>query len=157
MSGLRTKTKARVGIMTVKQGAKHPKLVLRGAKGAKPVVRSAVNMRARQARHQAVVVLDAGRSIGQTVFELGREAAQSAARARVPRKRTAPRVAFGIAVGATVMYFLDPASGDRRRHNVLGLISANGRSGHQHNEFDTGDQAGGPAHPAPGHMPPEHR
>src|ERR1700677_4037337 len=115
MSVLSTKTKARVGVKTAKQAAKHPKLVLRGAQGATPVVRGAVNLRTRQGRHQAVAVLDAGRSIGQTVFEAGRQAAQDAAQAQVPRKRTAPRVAVGIGVGAAAMYFLDPASGDQRR------------------------------------------
>lgn len=151
MSVLSTKTKARVGVMTAKQAAKHPKLALRGAKGAKPVVRSVVNMRARQARQQAAVVIDAGRSIAQTAFEAGRQAA----RAQAPRKRSAPRVMLGIAVGATAMYLLDPASGDERRRNVLGLITANGGSEHRHDEFDADNEPGGPAHPGPGHMPPE--
>jgi hypothetical protein len=157
MSALSTKTKARVGVKTAKQAAKHPKLVLRGAQGAKPVVRGVVKVRTRQARHQAAAVLDAGRSIGQTVFEAGRQAAQDAAQVQLSRKRTASRVAVGIVIGATAMYFLDPASGEERRRNVLGPITPNGRSGHQHNERDADAEAGGPAHPAPGHMPPEQR
>jgi hypothetical protein len=157
MSVLSTKTKARVGIKTAKQAAKHPKLVLRGAQGAKPVVRGVAKVRTRQARHQAVAVLDAGRSIGQTVFEAGRQVAQDAAQAQVPRKRTVPWLAVGIGVGAAAMYFLDPASGDQRRRSVLGLITPNGGSGHQHNDADADNEAGGPAHPAPGHMPPEER
>jgi hypothetical protein len=153
MSVLSTKTKARVGVKAAKRAAKHPKLVLRGAQGARPVVRGAVNVRTRQARHQAAAVLDAGRSIGQTVFEAGRQAAQ----AQVPRKRAVPRVAVGIGVGAAAMFLLDPASGDQRRRSVLGLITPNGGSGHQHTEADADNEAGGPAHPAPGHMPPEER
>jgi hypothetical protein len=153
MSALSTQRKARVGVKTAKQAAKHPKLVLRGAQVAKPVVRRAVNVRTRQARHQAVAVLDAGRSIGQTVFEAGRQAAQ----VQVPRKRTVPRVAVGVGVGAAAMYFLDPVSGDQRRRNVLGPIRPNGGSGHHHNDGDADNEAGGPAHPAPGHMPPDER
>ncbi len=151
MSAFSTKTKTKVGVKAARQAAKHPKLVLRGAQGAKPVVRGAVNMRTRQARNQAAAVLDAGRSVGQTIFEAGQQAAQ----AQVPRKRTVPRVAVGIGVGAATMYFLDPASGDQRRRSVLGLIAPNGGSGHQHNEADADNEPGGPAHPAPGHLPPE--
>jgi hypothetical protein len=152
MSALSTNMKARVGVKTAKQAAKHPKLAVRGARGAAPAVRGAVNIWMGQARHRATAVLDAGRSIGQTVFEAGRQAAQ----AEAPRKRTAPAIAMGIAVGAAAMYFLDPASGDERRRNVLGTITSNRRSDHPHGEPDA-DEAGGPAHPAPGHMPPEHR
>jgi hypothetical protein len=151
MSVLSTKTKARVGVKAAKQAAKHPKLALRGGRGAQPVVRAVVLMRTRQARQQAAAVVDAGRSIAQTVFEAGRDAA----RAQVPRKRTAPRVAAGIAVGAAAMYFLDPASGDERRRRVLGLITRNEHAGHAHDEPGVDDEAGGPAHPAPGHTPPD--
>jgi hypothetical protein len=157
MSVSSTKTKAGVGGKTAKQAAKHPKLVLCGARGAQPVVRGVVKLRTRQVRHQAVAVLDAGRSLGQSVFEAGRQAAQDAAQAQLPRKRTAPRVAVGIVVGAAAMYFLDPTSGDERRRNVLGLITPNGSSEHQHSEPDADNEAGGPAHPAPGHVPAEHR
>jgi hypothetical protein len=152
MSALSTKTKARVGVKTAKQAAKHPRLVFRGAQGAKPVVRGVANVRTRQARHQAAAVLDAGRSVGQTIFEAGRQAAQ----AQVPRKPTVPGMAVGIGVGAAAMYFLDPASGDQRRRNVLGLVTPEGGSDPQH-EVDADNEAGGPAHPAPGHMPPEER
>jgi hypothetical protein len=150
MSVLSTKTKARIGTKTAKQAAKHPKLALRGARGVRPIVWGVVNMRTRQAQRQAAAVLAAGRSVGQTVFDAGRHAA----RAQVPRKRTAPRVAGGVAVGATAMYFLDPASGDVRRRRVIGLIT---RSSGHHDEVDATNEAGGPAHPAPGHMPPEQR
>ena len=154
MSALSTNMKARIGVKTAKQAAKHPKLALRGARGATPAVRGAVNIWMGQARQRSTAVLEVGRSIGQTVFEAGRQAAQ--AQAQAPRRRTAPAIAVGIAVGAAAMYFLDPASGDERRRNVLEMITSKRRSGHPHGEPDA-DEAGGPAHPAPGHMPPEHR
>ncbi len=156
MSVLSTKTKARIGVKTAKQAAQHPKLALRGARGAQPVVRGVVKVRTRQARRQAAAALDTGRSVGQSVFEAGRQAALDAAQAQLPRKRTAPRVAVGIVVGATAMYFLDPTSGDKRRRRALGLITSNGSSEHQHDEPEVDNEAGGPAHPAPGHMPAEH-
>ena len=115
MSVLSTKTKARIGVKTAKQAAKHPKLAVRGARGATPVVRGALKLRA------------------------------------------APQVAAGVAVGAVAMYFLDPTSGDERRRNLLGLITPNGGPGHQNAEPEADHEAGGPAHPAPGHMPAEQR
>jgi hypothetical protein len=66
MSALSTRTKARVGVKTAKHAAQHPNLMLRGARGARPVIRGAVKIRTRQARHQAAAALDAGRSVGQT-------------------------------------------------------------------------------------------
>jgi hypothetical protein len=152
MSVLSTKTKARIGRKTAKQAVRHPKLVLRGARGAKPVVWGVVSMRTRQARRQAGAVLAAGRSVGQTVFAAGRQAAQ----AQGSRKRTAPRVAVGVVVGATVMYLLDPASGDVRRRRVIGLITRSSGPG-DNDEVDAANEAGRPAYPAPGHMSPEQR
>jgi hypothetical protein len=148
MSVLSTKTKTRVGVKTAKQAATHPKLALRGARAAKPVVRGVVK---HKARHQAAAVVDAGRSVGETVFEAGRQAALDAA----PQKRTAPWLALGIAIGATLMYLLDPASGGKRRRSVLALVPGNDGSGHD-DQRAPDSEAGGPAHPAPGHMPPEH-
>ena len=71
--------------------------------------------------------------------------------------RTAPQVAAGAVVGAVAMYFLDPASGGGRRRSVVGLITPNGGAGHQNDDSNADDEAGGPAHPAPGHMPAEQR
>ena len=152
MSVLSTKTKTKIGAKTAKQVAKHPKLALRGARGAKPLVRGVVIMRTRQARHTAAAAIDASRSIGQTIFDAGRTAAQ----AQTSSKR-ASRVAIGIAIGSGAMYFLDPVSGNERRHAVIGLITPNGRSGDQNDRSGADNEAGGPAHPAPGHMAPEHR
>ena len=153
MSVLSTKTKTKIGTKTAKQVAKHPKLALRGARGAKPLVWGVVIMRTRQARHTAAAVIDASRSIGQTIFDAGRTAAQ----AQTSSKRSSSRVAVGIAIGSGAMYFLDPVSGNERRHAVIGLITPNGRSGDQNDRSDADNEAGGPAHPAPGHLAPEHR
>ena len=114
MSVLSTKTKARIGVRTAKQAAKHPKLAIRGAKAVRPVVWGTLD-------------------------------------------RAVPGVAVGAAVGASAMFFLDPSSGAKRRRSAIGLITPNGLSSDQHNETDADVEAGGPAHPAPGHMPPEHR
>jgi hypothetical protein len=62
-----------------------------------------------------------------------------------------PRLAIGIAIGAVAMFLFDPTSGRGRRRSVLGLLG----SGSGDQEADAGVQAGGPAHPAPGHMPPD--
>ena len=72
-------------------------------------------------------------------------------------KRAVPGIAVGVAVGASAMYFLDPASGDKRRRNVFGLVTPGGQADEQRDEHDADVEAGGPAHPAPGHMPPEQR
>jgi hypothetical protein len=70
-------------------------------------------------------------------------------------KRAIPPIAVGVAAGAAAMYFLDPASGDERRRRLFGLITPTGRSGDPQDGPHADDEAGGPAHPAPGHMPPE--
>jgi hypothetical protein len=129
MSVLSTKTKVRVGAKAAKQAAKHPKLLLRGGRAATPIV-----------RHQAKAK--------------GRRAVQQAG--KVPGSQTAPRVVAGVAVGAVAMYFLDPASGARRRRRVLELLK---RGDGRRNETAAGQDldAGGPAHPAPGHLPPDPR
>jgi hypothetical protein len=112
-----TKTKVRVGGKVAKQAAKHPKLAMRGARAASPVVKHAAKSTARAQ---------------------GRKA-----------RRTVPRVAVGALVGAAAMYFLDPANGGKRRRKVAGLLGSGSDQ-----PADAGVQAGGPAHPAPGHVPP---
>jgi hypothetical protein len=159
MSVLSTTTRTRVGVKTAKQAAKHPKLAVRGARTVAPVVRGrvklATRLRGRQVQRQTATILATGRQIGQAAFALGRQAAQNAAEKQVHRKRTVPRVAVGIAIGAAGMYFLDPASGEERRRGVSGLIGSN--SSRQDDPADHDNEAGGSAHPAPGHLPPDSR
>jgi hypothetical protein len=157
MSMVSTKTKARVGGKVAKQAVKHPKFALRGARVAKPIATRAAKASARRtgrdAADQALSVLDGARLLAQAAYQVGEHAALSSAQAQVPRKRTLPRVVVGIAIGAAGMYFLDPDAGGGRRRTVIAAVTSS--PAEPTSDTDTGVEAGGPAHPAPGHLPPE--
>ena len=138
MSALSTTTKARLGVKATKHAAKRPKLLLRGA--AKPVVRGRAKLWSRrkkgQAQRHAGSVVQTAQKVGQTTFAtgqaavaLGRQLALQQAEARAGHKRTAPRVAAGVAIGATAMYFLEPGSGAQHRQTLSGMVRSNGGGG----------------------------
>lgn len=135
---LSTTAKARLGVRTARQAAKHPKLTGRAVRAARPALRAAKpalrgavqgtsRVERRRARHRAESLVGSGRAIGQTLLALGREAADEAAETQARRKRTMPRVAAGVAIGAGAMYFLEPGSGAEHRRRAQRLIA--GESG----------------------------
>ena len=107
MSVLSRKTKAKIGVKTAKQAAKHPKLALEGAHVAAPVVKTGVKLKTRRQREQG---------------------------------RKALWIISGIAIGAIAMYLAELVHARRRRAEHADDVSV---------------EAGGPAHPAPGHLPPD--
>jgi hypothetical protein len=141
MSALSTTTKARLGVKATKHAAKRPRLLLWGAQSAKPVVRGRAKVSSRQTkrqaqRHAGSVVQTAQKlgqttfATGQTVIALGRQLALQQAEARAGHTRTGPRVAAGVVIGATAMYFLEPSSGAQHRQTLSGMVKSNdGASG----------------------------
>ncbi|HET9123796.1 MAG TPA: hypothetical protein VFN65_02795 [Solirubrobacteraceae bacterium] len=145
MSMLSTTAKTRLGVRTARQAAKHPTLTGRTVRAARPALRAArpalraarpalrgavkgtSRVERRRARHRAESLVGSGRAIGQTLLALGRQAADEAAEAQARRKRTMPRVAAGVAIGAGAMYFLEPGSGAEHRRRAQRLIA--GESG----------------------------
>jgi hypothetical protein len=84
--------------------------------------------------------------------KLALRGAKAAGEARTARTRVLPGIVAGVAIGASAMYFLDSATGKHRRRSVSRRL---GGSGDHHHEAGQGVEAGGPAHPGPGHLPPD--
>jgi hypothetical protein len=67
---------------------------------------------------------DAARSAGETLQNYAPQVAQQLGLAEPPKqKRTAPRVAAGVVIGASAVYFLEPQGGAERRRQVQRLVS----------------------------------
>jgi hypothetical protein len=82
----------------------------------------------RQARHRArqrVEQLDrASRTLGEALAVHGPRVAYELGLAEPPKpKRTAPRIAAGVAIGASAMYLLEPGHGKEHRDKVARLVS----------------------------------
>ena len=125
---LSTPTKGKVGVKAAKTGAKNPKLLGLGAravrtagtlggKAGKPVAK-------RRARRSGRQLGETARTVGETLAVYGPQAAYVFGLVDRPKpKRTAPRVAVGILLGAGAMYFLEPDHGRERRQKVAELVS----------------------------------
>jgi hypothetical protein len=125
MAVLDTRTKAKVGWRTAKAGAKRPSAVRAVVppairitfKGGKPFAKRRVRQEAERLGETARAVGDALSSIPEAARELGLMEPP-------PKpKRTAPRVAAGVVIGATAVYFLEPGVGAEHRKQVLRLVS----------------------------------
>ena len=78
----------------------------------------------RRVRRRAEQLGDAARVIGETLVTYGPPAAYELGLAEPPKpKRTAPRVAAGIVIGASAVYFLEPEHGREHREKVAQLVS----------------------------------
>lgn len=150
MSALSTTTKARLGARAAKRAARHPKLALRGVRTGAPAVRGGVKLYGRARRRRVAEIIEAGRRLGETVVTVTRQDAQDET-ARARPKRTLPHIGIGVVIGAAAMYFLEPTNGPQRRRTVSRMIANSGAASHR----DDGAGPGGPAHPAPGHLPPD--
>jgi hypothetical protein len=127
MSVVSRSTKARVGAKMAKGAVKNPGMRL-GAKATAPVaklgVKAGSRLAKRRARRRAVRIGEAMRSAGETLVTYGPQAAQNLGLVEVPKpKRTAPRVAAGVVIGAGAMYFLEPEHGKEHREKVAHLVS----------------------------------
>jgi hypothetical protein len=127
MAVLSTTTKGKAGVKAAKTAVQNPGLLRFGshaagsasklaAKAGRPVAKRRVQQRAEQ-------LGDAARSLGEALVTYGPEAAYELGLAERPKpKRTAPRVAVGIAIGAGAMYFLEPEHGGEHRKKVSQLV-----------------------------------
>ncbi len=122
---LSTRTKGRLGFKAVRAMARHPKATRRtvqvagppALKVAKPIARRKVRQRVQRAG-------DTARVIGETLAVYGPQAAQELGLVEPPKeKRTAPRVAAGVVIGAGAVYFLEPEHGREHREKVAQLVA----------------------------------
>jgi hypothetical protein len=117
--------KARLAAKTGKVMVEHPTVRHAATTVAVPIAKRRFKVRARRANRQLERYGDAARSAGTTLATYGPPAAQALGLYEPPTaKKTAPRVLVGVAIGATAMFFLDPAGGSARRAKVAGLRSA---------------------------------
>ena len=128
MSAISIPSKRRLGFRAAKFAVKKPALLRLGARAgsgaakvgfklSKPVVK-------RRARHRAQRIGGAARTIGETLVVYGPQAAYELGLAEPPKeKRTGPRVAAGVVIGAGAMYFLEPGHGREHRQKVAQLVS----------------------------------
>jgi hypothetical protein len=108
MSVLSPATKATVGVKTAKTVAKHPGVLRTGAKVGKPVVKRRVKRRAGEFGASARDFGESARDWIDTIVTYGPEAAQNLGLVEAPKpKRTAPRVAAGVVIGATAVYVIE--------------------------------------------------
>lgn len=128
MSVISTTTKGKVGLKAAKGAAKRPRAVLAGTRAAIPAVKLGAKagrpLLKRRARRRADQLLDASRKVGEALTVYGPQAAYELGLAEPPKsKRTAPRLAAGMVIGATAVYFLEPGQGREHREKVAELVS----------------------------------
>jgi len=127
MSVVSKGTKGVLGIKAGRVAAKHPRALISGAKAAAPVgklsLKASRPLLKRKALRQAEKVGEAARTLGEALVVYGPQAAYELGLAEPPkRKRTAPRLAAGIVIGAGAMYFLEPGVGRQHREKVAQLV-----------------------------------
>jgi hypothetical protein len=87
-----------------------------GFKVTKPLLK-------RRARKRVEQVGEVVRTAGEVLAVYGPQAAYELGLAEPPKpKRTAPRVAAGVIIGASAVYFLEPEHGREHRKKVAQLV-----------------------------------
>lgn len=127
MAVLSTTTKGKLSAKAATQAVKNPNLVRVGARAAKPaskfVIKTGTPLVKRRARKRVVRMGETARTVGVILATYGPPAAQELGLVETPKpKRTAPRLAIGIVIGAAAVYFLEPSSGRAHREQVLRLV-----------------------------------
>lgn len=128
MSIVSTTTKARVGAKAARTAVKNPGILKAGAGMATPVARLGAKVRLSIARRRARRRIDrfghAARELGQNLVTYGPQAALELGLVEAPkRKRTAPRVAAGVVLGAGAMYLLEPDHGREHREKLMSKVA----------------------------------
>jgi hypothetical protein len=112
--------KTAAGMKAAKGLAKNPGVVKFGVKATKPVARR----KARQGAHRIERLGEAAAAFGRELVEYGPQAAQELGLVELPKpKRTAPRVAAGVVIGASAVYFLEPENGREHRERLVKLVA----------------------------------
>jgi hypothetical protein len=87
-----------------------------GLKATKPLLK-------RRARRRADQLEKAAHTVGEALAVYGPRAAFELGLAQPPKpKRTAPRVAAGVVIGASAVYFLEPEHGREHCEKVAQLV-----------------------------------
>jgi hypothetical protein len=124
---LTTTTNRFLGVKAAKAAAKNPETVRTGIHAFAPVAKAGLKVGkplvGRQARKRAETIVPAARAWRDVLKMYAPQTAQELGLVEpCRRKRTAPRVGAGIAIGAGAAYLLDPAQGHERRAKLLKLV-----------------------------------
>lgn len=124
MSVLSGTAKGTAGLKAAKVAARNPKVLRAGAKAAPPAAKLGWNFaKPRMKRTTRRKAERFGDALGTTLAVYAPQAARQFGLAEPPKpKRTAPRVALGILIGAAAVYFFEPQHGAQHRERVLGLV-----------------------------------
>jgi gas vesicle protein len=127
MALISTTTKSKAGLASAKALAKRPQLLVNGAKAAAPAARIGFKvsrpMLKSKARKRADQLEQTARKVGEALAVYGPQTAYELGLAEPPKpKRTAPRVAAGVIIGASAVYFLEPGQGGEHRRKVAELV-----------------------------------
>lgn len=129
MAVLSTATKGWLGMKTAKGVAKNPGVVKfvgkAGAKGASPLAKLSWNVGKPIVKRRTRKKLEQiGETVGTVLAAYGPQAAEQLGLLEPPKeKKTAPRVAAGVVLGAGAVYFLEPKHGAEHREQLLKLVS----------------------------------
>ena len=136
MSVISKRAKAKTGFKAAKAAGKRPRLLLSGAKIAlltgtklarpagKAGLKASKPLLKRRARQRVEQLDRASRTLGEALAVYAPRVAYDLGLAEPPKpKRTAPRVAAGVAIGASAMYLLEPGHGKEHRDKVAQLVS----------------------------------
>lgn len=128
MSVIGKKTKGTIAIKAAKSAAKRPRLLLATTKVAAPSGKAALKVSKpllkRRARKRLEGIESASHKLGHVLAVEVPRAAYDLGLAESPKpKRTAPRVAAGVVIGASAMYFLEPEHGKEHREQIAQLVS----------------------------------
>lgn len=128
MTLLTTTTKTMVPLKAAKGAAKHPGVLFAGARAGKPATKLGLAVGKPYARHQARQRVDqlgdAVKTAGEVVSTYGPQIARELGLVEQPKpKRTAPRVAAGVVIGASAMYLLEPGHGREHREQLRKMVA----------------------------------
>jgi hypothetical protein len=117
MARVSAAAKGKVGIKAAKGLAMRLGLAKLAFRASKPLFK-------RRARQSAEQLTDTARTVATMLAIYGPLVGQELGFVEAPKpKRTAPRVAAGIVIGASAVYFLEPQYGRERREQLRRLVS----------------------------------
>jgi gas vesicle protein len=132
---LNAPTKGKVARGAAKTAAKHPSATWTGVRRSAPAAKFAFkigkSMAKRRSRSRMQRLGATARTTGDWIAATGEllatygpQAAQELGLIEAPkRKRTAPRVAAGVVIGAGAVYFFEPERGRAHREKLLSLVA----------------------------------
>src|SRR5271156_5982139 len=114
--------KAKLAAKATKVMIDHPTVRHAATSVAVPVAKRRIKARGRKANRQIEHYGEVARTAGNALAEYGPSAAQAPGLWEpLKPKKTAPRIAIGVVLGAALMYLLDPANGTARRAKLQGV------------------------------------